>query len=306
MFSDEKDLQGFCASANGDLLCVMATAREPGELYLNGQKLTDHNGWLREYPQGKLEEFWIKSRDGKADLQYFLLHPVNEEPGKLYPAVLDIKGGPTTMYDKGYWHEFHALSAAGFAVIYGNPRGSVGFGQSFCDGPVCWQMEPVNDLEDMLLDAISKGLIDEKRVGVTGGSYGGYMTNYIATHAQRFQAYVTQRSVVSDMIDYACSDMQGSSRKYASFEEFMVNSLKNSPVSYVERINKPFLILHGMDDYRTPVEGAHQLFVAVKDTHPDLPVKMVLFPHTNHDQPRDPRLLKTYYQEMVTWFKTYL
>jgi len=132
------------------------------------------------------------------------------------------------------------------------------------------------------------------------------MTNYIATHAKRFKAYVTQRSVVNDLISYASSDMQGQSKQYRSFEEFMVNELKSSPVSYAERIDKPFLILHGVDDYRTPVEGAHQLFVAVKDTHPDLPVKMVLFPHTNHDQPRDPRLLKLYYHEMVEWFRAYL
>ena len=132
------------------------------------------------------------------------------------------------------------------------------------------------------------------------------MTNYIATHAKRFKCYITQRSVVNDLIGYASSDMQGQSMQYKNFEEFMVAKLKSSPVSYAERIDKPFLILHGEDDYRCPVEGAHQLFVAVKDTHPDLPVKMVIFPHTPHDQPRHPQLLKLYYQEMLDWFNKYL
>ena len=100
--------------------------------------------------------------------------------------------------------------------------------------------------------------------------------------------------------------MQGSSKRYPNFEEFMIDQLKESPVSYAERIDRPLLILHGTDDLRTPVEGAHQLFVAVKDTHPDLPVKMVLYPHTSHDQPSYPQQRLHYYQEMVAWFQKYL
>ena len=100
--------------------------------------------------------------------------------------------------------------------------------------------------------------------------------------------------------------MQGSSRQFDSFEEFMLAKLKSSTVSYAEKINKPLLILHGEDDYRCPVEGAHQLFIAVKDTHPDLPVKLVIYPHTPHEQPAHPKLLKHYYQEMAAWFKKYL
>lgn len=82
--------------------------------------------------------------------------------------------------------------------------------------------------------------------------------------------------------------------------------LKESAVSYAERVDKPILILHGMDDYRTPIEGAHQFYVAIKDLHPDLPVKMVAYPHTGHEQPTDPRLLKHYYHEMILWFEKYL
>ena len=149
-------------------------------------------------------------------------------------------------------------------------------------------------------------MIDEQRIGVTGGSYGGYMTNYMATHAKRFKAYVTQRSISNELIMYANSDMQGKSTDYKSYEDFMVAKLKESAVSYAERVDKPILILHGMDDYRTPIEGAHQFYVAIKDLHPDLPVKMVVYPHTGHEQPTDPRLLKHYYHEMISWFEKYL
>lgn len=253
------------------------------------------------------EDFFFDTLDGESQVHGWALPPAGMEPGKQYPTILYIHGGPHPFYTYGCTMEYQCFAGAGFGVIFCNPRGSSSYGPTHQNLKRAYDGCAYVDILQFVDEAIRRyDWIDPDRLGVTGGSYGGYMTNYIATHAQRFQAYVTQRSVVSDMIDYACSDMQGSSRKYASFEEFMVNSLKSSPVSYVERINKPFLILHGMDDYRTPVEGAHQLFVAVKDTHPDLPVKMVLFPHTNHDQPRDPRLLKTYYQEMVTWFKTYL
>ena len=136
-------------------------------------------------------------------------------------------------------------------------------------------------------------MIDEQRIGVTGGSYGGYMTNYIATHAKRFKAYVTQRSISNELIMYANSDMQGKSTDYKSYEDFMVAKLKESAVSYAERVDKPILILHGMDDYRTPIEGAH-------------PVKMVADPHTGHEQPTDPRLLNHYYHEMILCFEKYL
>jgi dipeptidyl aminopeptidase/acylaminoacyl peptidase len=132
------------------------------------------------------------------------------------------------------------------------------------------------------------------------------MTNYIATHSKRFKAYITQRSVVNDLIGYASSDLQGESNKYPGFEEFMTDSLKSSVISYVERINAPFLILHGMEDFRTPVEGAHQLFVALKDLHPDLPVKLVLYPHVGHNQPSHPKQAMHYYQEMLDWFGRYL
>lgn len=86
----------------------------------------------------------------------------------------------------------------------------------------------------------------------------------------------------------------------------MIAQLRESPVALAERIDRPMLILHGMEDYRVPVEGAHQFYTAIKDIHPDLPVRMVLFPHTGHEQPGDPGQARVYYQEMVDWFRAYL
>lgn len=255
----------------------------------------------------KTEDFFFDTLDGESRVHGFVLPPQNMEPGKKYPTILYIHGGPHPFYTYGLTMEHQCFAAAGFGVICCNPRGSSGYGWTHQNFTRAMDGSAYIDCLQFVDEAVRRfPWIDGERLGVTGGSYGGYMTNYMATHAKRFKAYVTQRSVSSDLIGYASSDMQGTSKTYASFEEFMISKLKTSTVSYAERIDRPFLILHGIDDYRTPVEGAHQLYTTIKDIHPDLPVKMVLFPHTGHEQPSDPKLSKIYYQEMVEWFKTYL
>ena len=111
---------------------------------------------------------------------------------------------------------------------------------------------------------------------------------------------------MNEQILYASSDEIGNSKSYPFFKEFMRENLRKSPISMADHIESPLLILHGAEDCRTPVEAAKQLYTAVRDTHPDLPVKLVLFPGTCHEQPRDPILRKQYYEEMLEWFRTYL
>ena len=307
----DTDIQAFDIAGEGTLVYLMSTLRTPAELYLkrpggDEKRLTDANPWLAEYELPETEEFWIPSKDGKAELQVWLLHPAGQTEGRLYPAVLYIHGGPECMYNASYWHEFHALAAAGMAVIYTNPRGSVGYGRAFCAGGIAWKQEAMEDLESAVEACTARGFIDRKRIGATGGSYGGYMVNYMAAHCKRFKAYVTQRSVSNELITYASSDMQGCSRPYKSFEDFLIDKLKNSTVSYAEKIDRPFLILHGTEDLRVPVENAHQLFVAIKDTHLELPVKMALYPHTAHGQPELPSQRRHYYGQLLDWFVKYL
>jgi dipeptidyl aminopeptidase/acylaminoacyl peptidase len=133
------------------------------------------------------------------------------------------------------------------------------------------------------------------------------MTNYAATRCSLFKAYISQRSTVNRLISYASSDMQGSSREYPTYGEFMDHEVEHSEIMGMEKVSAPFLILHGMEDLRCPVEGAHQLFVALRDSHaPDFPVRMVLYPHTPHNQPTEPRQQQHYYQTMLQWFRNYL
>jgi dipeptidyl aminopeptidase/acylaminoacyl peptidase len=150
--------------------------------------------------------------------------------------------------------------------------------------------------------------IDGDRLGVTGGSYGGYMTNWITGHSKRFKAAVTQRSIANQAVQYASSDMAGSSKEFASFQDFLVDAVERSPVAYAEKIDIPLLILHSLQDMRCPVEHAHQLFTAVKDTHPGLAVRMVLFPNNNHGITTGGNMYQRirHYDEMIGWFVKYL
>ncbi len=300
----------------GKMLLTMSRTDMPEAYYLldtatdtiTGPVVQSAQDMLNEVILTPAEDFTVPTADGESIIHGWVQPPVDLDPSKKYPAIVYVHGGPHPFYTYGLTMEHQCLAAEGFAVIYCNPRGSSSYGPQHQNIKRAYDGSAYQDLLTFADEAIRRfPWIDPDRLGVTGGSYGGYMTNYIATHDEgRFQCYITQRSVASDLISYASSDMQGSSRQFDSFEEFMLAKLKSSTVSYAEKINKPLLILHGEDDYRCPVEGAHQLFIAVKDTHPDLPVKLVIYPHTPHEQPAHPKLLKHYYQEMAAWFKKYL
>lgn len=308
----DTDVQAFHINAKGQIASIMGNLHEPGELVVDGKRLTDHNAWLKAFDQGEIEEFWIKSRDGQADLHYFLVHPVNQEPGKMYPAVVDIHGGPTCTYTAGYWHEFHALAAAGFAVIYGDPRGSVGYGADFCAGGVCWKPEAMNDLEDMLNHAIDQGFIDRAKVGVTGGSYGGYMTNKFIGRTKLFAAAVTQRSLFNTATSYGTGDQgfvsAGKPNPRFRMLDYLEDRARGNPMTYIDNVDIPLLILHAFKDYRCSFEQGEQFFIAMKERHPDVPVRLVMFPEENHALTRTGKLHNQirHLQEMVEWFVKYL
>ena len=306
---------GLSAIHDGKMLVAQVTPTTPEAYWLidihTGEKLRKavqgNQRLLDEVALSPVEDFFFDTLDGEGRVHGFVMPPQQREPGKKYPTILYVHGGPHPFYTYGLTMEFQCFAAAGFGVICCNPRGSSGYGETHLNTQRAFDGSAYTDCLQFVEEAVRRfDWIDGSRMGVTGGSYGGYMTNYMATHCSRFKAYITQRSVCNDLIGYASSDMQGQSKDYASFEEFMVHELEKSTVSYAERVNAPLLILHGEDDLRCPVEGAHQFFIAVKDTHPELPVKLMIFPHTAHDQPSDPRLLKRYYQEMVDWFKAWL
>ncbi len=309
----QTDLQSFGMNAAGDLAVMQGTTRQPAELYADDRPLTDENGWLKDYAQGRLEEKWIPSRDGKAQLHYWLLHPVEEVPGKRYPAVLDVHGGPTVTYGDTWWHEFHALSAAGFAVIYGDPRGSVGYGRDFLKGGLCWKQEAMDDLMAMCDDAVASGLVDGKRIGITGGSYGGYMVVKMIGSNDYFACAVAQRALINLATSYGTGDMgfvseDGSVPKDFTMLKYLSDRARNSNIRRVDNIKVPTLILHASNDYRCTFEQAEQLFIAMKERRPEVPVRLVRFPGENHALTRTGKMHHQvrHLQEMVDWFVKYL
>ena len=306
------DITGFAVNARGDLAVLAGDGQSPADLYLNGKKLTDEHAWLRDYELPVTEECHVRSRDGKTDLQYFLTYPAGYRKGRTYPAVLDIKGGPETMYGRAYWHEFHALAAAGFAVIHGNPRGSAGFGRAFRAGGVCWRDEPMQDLMDMCLDAVRRGIADKDRIGVTGGSYGGYMTVKLISKTDFFAAAAGQRVFVNPATSYGTGDVgwvsAGGIPPHFTMLRYLQDRARGSNVSRVDNIRVPLLLLHGYKDYRCTFEQAEQLFIPLRERHPEVPLRLVMFPDENHALTRtgNMKAQERHLQEIVDWFVRYL
>ncbi|MBN1777528.1 MAG: S9 family peptidase [Clostridiales bacterium] len=271
------------------------------------KRLTFRNRWQDGVALSKPEDLWFDCLDGDSRVHGWVLPPQNMEEGKRYPAVLYIHGGPHPFYAYGFDYEHQVLAGAGFAVLYCNPRGSSSYGRRHENLKKAFEGDAYVDLLQFVDEACRRfSFIDRDRIGAIGGSYGGFMVNHMAVHSRRFKAFVTQRSIANQQISYASSDMQGSSEKYKHFEEFMVRNLEKSAVSYAENLSAPILILHGLDDLRCPVEHAHQLFTAFRDVHPEIPVKMILYPGCAHDQPRGIPHRIHYYDAILRWFGEHL
>ena len=232
---------------------------------------------------GEPEEFWIDMAAGHR-VQCWMLKPPNADRGRKYPMVLEIHGGPRIQYGACFFHEFQVLAGAGFYVLFSNPRGAQGYGEAFTRSIVQdWGGPDYEDLMRVVDEALRRyPEIDPERLGVTGGSYGGYMTNWIVGHTDRFKAAVTHRSVVDIKTLLLAGDFSDD-----SVHEFGDQPWRNSegfrrmsPLTYVENIRTPLLITHSLEDHRCPVEEAEQLYTALKLLRRE--VEMVLFPGESH------------------------
>ena len=272
------------------------------------EPLTRSNEWFEQTLVAP-EELWVKTLDAQSEVQGWVFAPQGAEKGKRYPAVAYIHGGPTPFMGAALTYEHQCILGAGMGLVIMNFRGSSGYGEAHEDMAKAQDGTAMTDILQFVDAACQRfDWIDPDRLGITGGSFGGYMTNWICGHTKRFKAGVTQRSIANDLIMYASSDMPASSKDYADFSDFMMERLKTSPVSYAENIDVPFLILHGTNDMRCPVENAHQLFSAIKECHPENPVRMVLFPGMTHSFPMSgPMDLRiAHYDAMIEWFEKYL
>ena len=327
-----RDVHGFSISDRGDVLCVVGGFYEPPELYISAkvgrgksitgsaeeagarlERLTHSNDWILDYDLGKVHSCWTKSRDGEADLQYWIVTPPGYDENKAYPAVYDAKGGPSTCHTESFWHEFQALAAEDIIVVYGNPRGSVGYGRKFNADMICWKDKAMEDHLAIMDAAIDEVSIDADHLGITGGSYGGYMTMKLNGRTDTFTVAVAQRALANPLTSYGTGDMGfvsagGPVDKSFSMYEYLEDRTRGNIISYVDQMKSPLLILHAADDYRCGFEQAEQIFIPMKERNPEIPVRLVRFPGENHGLTRDGNLFSQmrHLREMTRWFRKYL
>ncbi|GMA65820.1 S9 family peptidase (plasmid) [Alicyclobacillus fastidiosus] len=304
----------FAASAGGPLIVAEESPTCPAEIFMyrNGQRqqLTHHNSSLsEEYAVAEPERFDITARDGLT-IPGWVLRPANFEDGRKYPLILEIHGGPHSSYGNSFNHEFQLLAAEGYVVLYMNPRGSHGYGEQFVQGCVGdWGGRDYEDLMDAVDEAVKLPYVDENQLFVTGGSYGGFMTNWIVSHTDRFKAAVTQRSICNLYSMYGTSDIGFWFNKAElgdidlwDAEELI---MQRSPIRYAKNVKTPTKIIHSEEDYRCPMEQAEQWFTALKRL--GVETEFVRFGGENHDLSRNgkPSNRIQRLKHIADWFATY-
>lgn len=311
-----RKVSGFSFDAQGRTVAYVSTSvTKPTEIYVAGvdgrgeRKLTGFNDTLnREVAWSDAERFTYRSI-GDVEIEGWLMKPHGYEPGKKYPMVLYIHGGPHSQYGEQWFDETQNLAAAGFYVLYTNPRGSSGYGADFTYSTRGrWFAEDYEDLMKATDIVAARADVDSTRMGVTGGSYGGVMTAWITTKTNRFKAAQTDRMISNWWSWYGTSDLQG----LTEFEFFgtpwdnpaMYDSL--SPIRHVRNVRTPTFILQSEEDHRTPMTDAEQWFVALRKQ--GTPVEFVRYPRSTHDLSRtgEPWLLVDRLGRLRDWFGHWL
>lgn len=255
------------------------------------------------------EEIWYTSFDGKK-IEGWLQKPPDFDPAKKYPMILDIHGGPHTAYGYVFDHEFQWMAAKGYVVFYPNPRGSTSYGQDF--GNIIQYHYPGDDYKDLMVgvdEVIKRGYVDPKKLGVTGGSGGGLLTNWVIGHTDRFAAAVSQRDIANWADWWYSADFtlyQPSWFKAPPFDDPQ-DYVNRSPITYIKNVHTPLMLILGEADYRTPPgAGGEEMFRALK--YLKQTVIMVRFPGESHELSRSgqPWHRVERLEHIVGWFDEYL
>ncbi|HEY3739089.1 MAG TPA: S9 family peptidase [Bryobacteraceae bacterium] len=308
------DLQSYSATPDGSKVAVvLSTPTNISDVFCfdgSFHQLTKVNDAL--FSQLKLTEpemIWTTSFDGKK-IQSWVQRPPDYDPSKKYPMILDIHGGPHSAYGYTFDHEFQWMAAKGYIVLYPNPRGSTSYGQDFAN--IIQYHYPGDDYKDLMAavdDVIARGWVDPKKMGVTGGSGGGVLTNWVVGHTNRFKAAVSQRSIADWSDFWYTADFvlfEPTWFRAAPWED-PADFKARSPITYIDKVVTPLMLIEGGSDYRTPPgSGGEQMFRALKYRH--IPTVMVQFPGESHELSRSgkPTHRVERLQHIVAWFDKYL
>ena len=285
----------------------------PSELYVNDLQgtsesifTTENSTWLAGKSISKpIKKSFVNKKGQRVD--YWLMKPMNYQSGNKYPLVVDIHGGPSAMWGTGeasMWHEFQYYTSKGMGVVYGNPRGSGGYGTEFLAANVKdWGAGPMADIMEMTDLAVNEGWVDTTQLAVTGGSYAGYLVTWMLGHTNRFKVACSQRGV------YELSTFLGEGNAWRLNPRYFggypwekttrVILDRESPLTYVQNIRTPLIIFHGENDLRTGVIGSEMLYKSLKILGRD--VEYVRHPEASHEitragnnRQRIDQMLRTY------------
>jgi|HubBroStandDraft_6_1064221.scaffolds.fasta_scaffold02922_5 dipeptidyl aminopeptidase/acylaminoacyl peptidase len=290
----DQAVEQFTASDDGKVLVIkVSTPTMIDELFaLNSdgsqRQITNINGALfSELNLTAPDEMWYTSFDGKK-IQAWIQKPPDFDPAKKYPLILDIHGGPHSAYGWVFDHEFQWMAAKGYVVLYPNPRGSTSYGQDF--GNIIQYKYPGDDYKDLMVgvdEVLKRGYVDSAKLGVTGGSGGGLLTDWTVGQTHRFHAAVGQRDISDWASWWYTADFtlfQPNWFKAPPFDDPQ-DYIKRSPITYIKNVDTPMMFILGDVDYRTPPgSGGEQMFRALKFMHK--PTVMVHFPGESHELSR--------------------
>ena len=313
-----RQVTAFSAAGDGALIAFTATDdASPAEVFVcradgtGERQLTDLNrDWNAEVARARPERFRFERAGFSVD--GWVMPPFGREAGRRYPVLLNIHGGPASQYGHRFFDEFQVYAGAGYAVVYLNPRGSRGYGEAFARAVVGdWGGGDYADLMAGLDEALGRfDYLDAGRLGVMGGSYGGFMTSWIVGHTDRFRAACSERAVNAAWSMYGTSDIgfwfqEAHALGRPPWEDLRWY-LERSPLSYARDIRTPLLIVHSESDLRCPMEQAEQLYVALKKLKRT--VRFVRFPDEDHELSRSgrPRHRLARFRILLEWFGEHL
>jgi dipeptidyl aminopeptidase/acylaminoacyl peptidase len=304
-------LTGLSIAQNGRAAAVESSFHQPGMLVSfttdrpgDLKKLVDVNADVLDGVKlGEVEEQWSTAPDG-LKIQSWLIKPVDFDPSKKYPMVLYIHGGPWSMYTVGFNWDWQNFAANGYAVLFGNPRGSTGYGQNFVNG--IQHSYPGKDYDDLMSTvdaAISKGWIDKDNLFVCGGSGGGVLTAWIVGHTNRFRAAVSMRPVIDWHSFVGTTDGASWYRQFKKYPwEDPMEYAERSPLHYVKNVTTPTMVMTGEADLRTPMTQSEEYYRALKMLKKE--TLLVRMPEEFHGWRRPThRLLQQLY--LLAWFEKY-
>jgi dipeptidyl aminopeptidase/acylaminoacyl peptidase len=316
IISGDRRVGSFNRLPDGGFVFSASTPIDPGDLYLcdgdgsNERRLTDVNaGWRAEVELAQPREIWTRSHDG-TDIQGWILRPPGIAGEVNLPMTVQLHGGPLAQYGNGFMHEFQLLTAQGYTVLYGNPRGSTGYGEWFA-GDLIGRWGEADQPDVLALIDTASGIVgvDQERIGVLGGSYGGILTNWLLGHTDRFRTAITMRSCTNYVSMYGTDDISYNTNVHSFGVDYFDDPelyWRLSPIVYVKEMTAPLLILHSEEDYRCPIEQAEQLFIALKRL--GRTVEFVRFPNESHGLSRtgSPRRRIERLHKITEWFGRWL